>query len=61
MNKRPPMTAQEARDNLAAMMRVTKKPARMRLLEVALSPLGNLSDEARAVYGAALDADRDCA
>lgn len=49
-----PMTASEARENVAAMFRETPANARNRLLQVALGPLGNLSDEARAVYQDAL-------
>lgn len=50
------MTAIEARDNIAAMMRDTSADARKRLLQVALGPLGNLSNEARTVYQEALNA-----
>lgn len=50
------MTAIEARDNIAAMMRDTPADARKRLLQVALGPLGNLSNEARTVYQEALNA-----
>ena len=49
------MTASEARENVAAMLRDTPANARKRLLQVALGPLGNLSDDARAVYQAALN------
>ena len=56
--RRPPMTADEARANVAAMLRETSRPARRRLFELALGPLGNLSDEARAVYAAAFRAER---
>jgi hypothetical protein len=52
------MTATEARDNVAAMMRDAPANARKRLLQVALGPLGNLSDEARAVYEEALKASQ---
>ena len=57
MNRRP-MTATEARDNVAAMMRDTPANARKRLLQVALGPLGNLSTEARTVYQEALKASQ---
>ena len=57
MTRKAPMTADEARENVAAMMAETKPAARRRLLSLALGPLGNLSDEARAVYLAALE---DC-
>jgi hypothetical protein len=50
------MTASEARENVAAMLKETPANARKRLLQIALGPLGNLSDEARAVYQAALSA-----
>ena len=55
---RKPMTATEARDNVAAMMRDTPANARKRLLQVALGPLGNLSTEARIVYQEALKASQ---
>ena len=50
------MTADEARQNVAEMISKTPANARKRLLQVALGPLGNLTDEARAVYQAALNA-----
>jgi hypothetical protein len=50
------MTASEARRNVAEMTSKTPVNARKRLLQIALGPLGNLSDEARAVYQAALSA-----
>ncbi len=54
---RHPMTADQARRNVAEMTSKTPANARKRLLQVALGPLGNLSDEARAVYQAALSAN----
>lgn len=54
MNRRQPMTADEARENVATMRRETEPRAMRRLLTVALGPLGNITDEARAVYAAAL-------
>jgi len=51
---RTPMTADQARRNVAEMTSKTPANARKRLLQIALSPLGNLSDEARAVYQTAL-------
>lgn len=57
MTRKAPMTADEARENVAAMMAYTKPTPRRRLLALALGPLGNLSDEARAIYQAALE---DC-
>ena len=48
------MTADQARQNVAEMNSKTPANARKRLLQIALGPLGNLSDEARAVYQAAL-------
>jgi hypothetical protein len=51
---RHPMTADQARRNVAEMISKTPVNARKRLLQIALGPLGNLSDEARAVYQAAL-------
>jgi hypothetical protein len=53
---RHPMTADQARRNVAEMISKTPANARKRLLQIALGPLGNLSDEARAVYQAALSA-----
>lgn len=50
------MTASQARKNVAEMLKKTPANARKRMLQVALGPLGNLSDEARAVYQAALSA-----
>ena len=58
---RHPMTASEARRNVAAMLKETPATARKRLLQIALGPLGNLSDEARAVYQAALNAQSGAA
>jgi hypothetical protein len=54
---RHPMTADQARRNVAEMTSKTPANARKRLLQIALGPLGNLSDEARAVYQAALSAN----
>jgi hypothetical protein len=54
---RHPMTADQARCNVAEMISKTPASARKRLLQIALGPLGNLSDEARAVYQAALAAN----
>ena len=54
MIRRLPMTADEARENVATMRRDTDPRAMRRLLTVALGPLGNLTDEACAVYAAAL-------
>lgn len=48
------MTADEARDNVRRMKDETPKNAMKRLLQLALGPLGNLSDDARAVYRTAL-------
>jgi hypothetical protein len=53
------MSASEARANVAAMLRETPANARKRLLQVALGPLGNLSPEARDIYTAALDNERE--
>jgi hypothetical protein len=55
------MTASEARENVAEMTSKTPANARKRLLQIALGPLGNLSDEARAVYQAALAAQSGAA
>lgn len=54
MNRRPPMTADEARESVAAMRRDTEPRAMRRLLTVALGPFGNLTDEARIIYAVAL-------
>ena len=53
--RRAAMTADEARDVVAQMMRETPKPARARLIQTAIK-IGNLTDEAKAVYRAALAA-----
>lgn len=50
---RAPMTATEAREIIATMRRETQPKAMRRLIEIALK-MGNLSDEAKAVYRAAL-------
>jgi len=50
------MTADEARANIAAMHADTSKKAMRRLLQVAVGPLGNLTDDARAIYAAELAA-----
>jgi hypothetical protein len=50
MRRKEPMTAEEARENIAAMKAETNPKAMQRLIAVALGPLGNLSDEAKAVY-----------
>lgn len=52
--KRGPMTAGEAREVVSLMLRDTPKPARTRLLNVALE-FGDLSAEARDVYRNALE------
>ena len=56
MTRKPPMTAQEARDNIAAMRKDTPRPAMLRLIKLALGPMGNLSPAARAIYQEALNA-----
>jgi polyhydroxyalkanoate synthesis regulator phasin len=52
--RRPPMTAEEAREIVAEMMRETPKTARNSLIRTALK-IGNLSNAAKDVYRAALD------
>lgn len=60
MTRKPPMTADEAREIVAEMFRVTSKRARISMWKTAIR-IGNLSDEARDVYRAALVADGvDC-
>ena len=54
--RRAPMTGADAMANLAEMRVDTSKKAMRRLLQVAIGPLGNLTDDARAVYTAELDA-----
>jgi len=54
--RRAPMTADEARANVATMRADTSKKAMRRLLQVAVGPLGNLTEDARAIYTAALTA-----
>ena len=53
--RRPAMTADEAREIVAEMMRDTPAPARNRMFQTALR-IGNLTDEAKAVYRAAITA-----
>lgn len=50
MRRKSPMTPAEARANIAAMEAETPRPAMKRLLQLALSPIGNLSPEARTIY-----------
>jgi len=52
--RKPPMTADEARENAAAMSAQTDPRAAVRLMRLALGPLGNLTDGARDVYRAAI-------
>jgi hypothetical protein len=54
--RRPLMTADEATSIVAEMMRDTSMRSRRKLLETAIR-IGNLTDEAKAVYRAALAAD----
>jgi len=51
--RRAPMTAKAAREVVAEMMRDTPAPARKRLIQTALQ-IGNLTEEAKTVYRAAL-------
>ena len=53
--RRPAMTAAEARTVVAEMMRDTPRPARNKLIKLALK-IGNLTDDAKMIYRAALDA-----
>ena len=53
--RRAPMTEEQARKVLAEMMRDTAPPARKRLMQIAIQ-IGNMTDEAKAVYRAALAA-----
>lgn len=48
--RKAPMTADEARANIAEMRANTKPAAMRRLIAIALGPLGNLSEEAKEVY-----------
>lgn len=48
------MTADMARENVAAMHAQTSRRAMIRMLQLALTDVGNLSDEAREVYRNAL-------
>lgn len=54
--RKEPMTAPEARENIAAMLAETSKAARVRMLKLALK-IGNLSDAARVVYRDQLQKD----
>jgi len=56
MRQRPaPMTAETAREVVAELQRKASRRSQIALLGHALGPLGNLSDEARAIYRARLD------
>jgi hypothetical protein len=56
MRQRPaPMTAETAREVVAELQRKASRRAQIALLGHALGPLGNLSDDARAIYRAKLD------
>ncbi len=48
------MTKQEAEENITMMEAHTPRPAMKKLIQIALGPLGKLSDEAKAVYAAKL-------
>ena len=52
--RKPPMTAEEARAVIAEMRGVTQPKAAVRMMQIALGPLGNLTDGAREVYRAAI-------
>ena len=57
MNKsRKPMTANEARDIVSLMRVDTPKPARIRLMQLAIEG-GNLSNDAKSVYREAIIAE----
>jgi len=49
------MTAETAREVVAELQRKASRRSQIALLGHALGPLGNLSDEARAIYRARLD------
>ena len=54
--KMAPMTGEKATSLMATFERDTKdKAARVKLLRMALGPLGNLTPEAKAVYQSQLD------
>lgn len=50
-----PMNRTEAIENVEAMKRDTEQAAMIKLIKLALGPLGNLSHEAQQVYKTALD------
>lgn len=54
--RRPPMTADEARENIRAMRAETSKCAMRRMLKLATTPIANLSEEASEIYAAELRA-----
>ena len=56
MNRKPPLSTAEARENIAAMEAETPREAMRRLLTLALGPAGNLSKGARKIYAAKLAA-----
>jgi hypothetical protein len=56
MTRKAPMTAAEAHEIVAEMFRVTSKRARVSMWKTAIR-VGNLSNEAKSVYRAALAQD----
>ena len=57
MIRKPPMTAEEASENVARMKAETSKRSRVQLMRHAVTGLGNLSEEAKEVYRQALAED----
>lgn len=56
MRQRPtPMTAETASEIVAELQRKASRRSQIGMLRMALGPLGNLSDEARAIYRSRLD------
>lgn len=55
MTRKEPMTATEAHDNILSMRQETPRSAMVKLINMALGPLGNLTDEAKSIYRAERD------
>ncbi len=50
MERKPPMTESEATEFVASMRKGTRPAVAKHFLQIALGPMGNLSEEARVVY-----------
>lgn len=54
MERKAPMTKAEAMENIAEMRSKTPRKAMAALIRMALGPHGNLSEDAKEIYRAAL-------